>query len=249
VQTSADSHYDSLQTSVTKRLSYGLQFLAAYTWSKSIDDGSGANGSTLSSISGDATDTRQARAASDFDRRHRFTFSYLYGIPAWGFGLNDSAFGRKFFTGWQVTGVTTVQTGSPINITDTKGASLFGSTASRANWAPGATAETATLSGRTEDRLTKYFNTSAFVTAGQFWGNTGRNILRGPGQSNFDISLTKITPFMESRNIEWRMEVFNVLNHPNFSNPSGSMTSAGFGTITTTVANARLIQFGLRVVY
>src|SRR5262249_39777997 len=111
VQTSADSRYDSLQTSVTKRLSYGLQFLAAYTWSKSIDDGSGANGSTLSSISGDATDTRQARAASDFDRRHRFTFSYLYGIPAWGFGLNDSSFGRKFFTGWQVSGVTTVQTG------------------------------------------------------------------------------------------------------------------------------------------
>jgi len=249
VQTGADSHYDSLQTSVTKRLSHGLQFLAAYTWAKSIDDGSGAGGSTLSSISGDATDTRQARARSDFDRRHRVTFSYVYGIPAWGFHLNDSAFGQKFFTGWQVSGVTTVQTGTPINITDSRGASLFGSTASRASWAPGATVETATLSGPTESRLNGYFNKAAFVGAGTLWGNVGRNVLNGPGQSNIDMSLTKVTPFMESRMVEWRMEVFNVLNHPNFGNPSGNSTSAAFATITSTVANARLIQFGLRIVY
>jgi hypothetical protein len=249
VQTGGDSQYSSLQTSVTKRLSRGLQFLAAYTWSKSIDDGSGANGSTLSGISGDATNTRQARGRSDFDRRNRLTFSYVYAIPAWGFHLNDSTFGRKFFSGWQMSGVTTVQSGSPINITDTKGASLFGVTSSRASFAPGATADTATLSGRTEDRLTRYFNTSAFVMAGQLWGNTGRNILTGPGQQNFDVILSKLTPFMESRMVEWRMEMFNVLNHPNFANPSGSMTSAGFGTITSTVANARLIQFGLRIVY
>src|SRR5215472_11276458 len=89
VQTGADSHYDSLQLSMTKRLSRGLQFLASYTWSKSIDDGSGANGSTLSDIGGDATDTRGARALSNFDRRNRLTVSYLYAIPAWGFRLND----------------------------------------------------------------------------------------------------------------------------------------------------------------
>jgi outer membrane receptor protein involved in Fe transport len=250
VQTGADSNYNSLQTSVTKRLSHGLQFLASYTWAKSIDDGSGSSGSTLSGISGDPTDTKQARGLSDFDRRHRFTFSYVYGIPAWGFGLNDSAFGQKFFSGWQVSGVTTVQTGSPINITDSRGASLFGSTASRASWAPGATVETATLSGSTEDRLRQYFNTAAFVSAGTLWGDTGRNILTGPGQSNIDVSLTKMTPFMESRSIEWRVEVFNALNHPNFGNPSGALsTPSTFGQIRTVVANARLIQFGLRIVY
>ena len=250
VQTGADSHYDSLQTSVTKRLSHGLQFLAAYTWAKSIDDGSGAGGSTLSGISGDPTDTRQARAVSDFDRSHRFTFSYVYGIPAWGFGLNESAFGKKFFSGWQLSGITTVQTGSPLSITDSRGAAFFGTTASRASWAPGASVETATLSGRTEDRLTKYFDTAAFVTAGNLWGNTGRNIMRGPGQSNFDISLTKMTPFMESRMVEWRAEIFNILNHPNFDRPSGAFsTPATFGQISGTVGNARLIQFGMRIVY
>jgi len=249
VQTGADSHYDSLQTSVTKRLSHGLQFLAAYTWGKSIDDNSGSSGSTLSSISGDATNTRQARGPSDYDRRHRFTFSYVYAIPTWGFGLNDSAFGRKFFAGWQVSGITTFQSGAPFSITDSKGASLFGSTASRASWAPGATKDTATLSGSTESRLTAYFNKAAFMSAGTLWGNTGRNILTGPGQQNFDASLSKITPFKESRLVEWRMEVFNLLNHPNFANPENKMTSAAFGTITSTVANARVIQFGLRIVY
>ncbi len=249
VQTGADSNYNSLQTSVTKRLSHGLQFLAAYTWAKSIDDNSGANGSTLSGISGDATDTRQARGISDFNRAHRFTFSYVYSIPAWGFGLNDSSFGKKFFSGWQVSGVTTFQTGSSVTITDSRGASLFGATSSRASWAPGATVETAKLTGPTESRLTAYFNKAAFVSAGTLWGNTARNILTGPGQQNVDISLSKNTPFMESRMVEWRMEVFNALNHPNFGNPSGSMTSAAFGTITNTVANARLIQFGLRIVY
>src|SRR5207248_1446231 len=151
------------------------------------------------------------------------------------------------FTGWQISGVTTVQTGSPINITDSRGASLFGSTASRASWAPGATVETATLSGSPESRLNAYFNKAAFTSAGTLWGNVGRNVLTGPGQANMDMSLTKITPFMESRMVEWRMEVFNVLNHPNFANPSGNSTSAAFGTITSTVANARLIQFGMRI--
>jgi hypothetical protein len=127
---------------------------------------------------------------------------------------------------------------------------LFGVTSSRASWAPGATVDSATLSGRTEDRLNGYFDTSAFVTAGPLWGNTGRNILTGPGQQNVDISLTKSTPFMESRMVEWRMEVFNVLNHPNFDKPSGALTSAtSFGVITSTISNARLIQFGLRIVY
>jgi hypothetical protein len=250
VQTGADSRYNSMQTSLTKRLSRGLQFLAAYTWAKSIDNGSGASGSTLSGIIGDPTDTKQARGVSDFDRRQRFTFSYVYAIPAWGFGLNETAFGKKFFTGWQLSGITTVQTGSPFNITDTRGAGWFGSTASRASWAPGATVKTATFSGRTEDRLLKYFDTSAFVTAGNLWGNAGRNVMTGPGQSNLDLSVTKITPFMESRVVEWRAEVFNVLNHPNFGNPAGAFsTPATFGQISSTVGNARLIQFGLRIVY
>jgi hypothetical protein len=249
VQSQSDSSYNSLQTSMTKRLSYGLQFLAAYTWSKSIDNVSGSSGSTLASPGGDATDMRQARGLSEFDHRHRFTFSYVYGIPAWGFGLNDTMFGRKFFTGWQISGVTTMQTGSPFNVTDVRGASLYGANNSRASWAPGATVETATLGGRTQDRLNAYFNKAAFQPAGLTWGNVGRDVMIGPGQQNVDISLSKSTPFLESRMIDWRMEVFNALNHANFANPNGAIDASAFGTITRTVTNSRLIQFGLKIVY
>lgn len=249
VQTQSDSSYNSLQVSLTKRLSYGLQFLGAYTWSKSIDNVSGSSGSTLASPGGDATDMRQARGVSDFDHRRRFTFSYVYGIPAWGFRLNDSSFGKRFFSGWQISGVTTFQTGSAVTVTDARGASLFGATSSRASWAPGATIETATLSGNVQGRIDKFFNTGAFVPAGQLWGNTGRNILTGPGQQNVDFALIKATRFMESRMIEWRMEVFNALNHPNFANPNGAIDSSAFGAINRTLTNSRLIQFGLRLLY
>jgi hypothetical protein len=238
-QTDDNSRYNSLQVSLTKRMSSGLQFLGSYTWAKSIDN----------TGSGDQTDARNNRGPSSFDRAHRFVYSYVYEIPAWGFGLNDSKFGSKFFSGWQITGVATAQTGTGFSITDSTGARLFGSTNSRASFAPGATVETATLSGPTTDRLDRYFNTAAFVPAGDYWGNTGTRIMRGPGQKNIDMALIKTTRFMENKSVEWRMEVFNLTNTPNFSNPTGNINSSAFGTINQTVANARLIQFGMRILY
>jgi len=97
--------------------------------------------------------------------------------------------------------------------------------------------------------LTHYFNTSAFIPAGNLFGNTGRNILQGPGQANVDIALAKMTRLSEKVNSEWRVEVFNALNTTNFSNPSSELTSSSLGQITATSSNARLIQFGLRLIY
>lgn len=246
-QTGTDSRYHSLQTSLTKRFSRGLQFLASYTWAKSLDNISGPGPN--STPSGDQTDLRQNRGPSDFDRKHRFVFSYLYEIPAWGFGLNDTSFGRKFFTGWQLAGVTTLQSGSPFNITDSGGAGLFGATVSRASWAPGATAETAKLSGSIVDRIDRYFNTTAFARAGLMWGNLGRNVMRGPGQKNVDLAIYKSTALAEKIKVQFRTEIFNVLNTVNFDNPQGNITSSAFGTISRTIGNSRLIQFGLRLEY
>jgi hypothetical protein len=238
LQTGSNSNYNSLQVSVTRRFSNGLQFLGSYTFEKSIDD------------TGSGYVIRQLnRGPSSFDRRNRFVFSYLYSVPAWGFGLNDTKFGSKFFKGWQVSGVTTLQTGTPFTITDSSGGLLYGATSSRANYAPGATAETARLSGPTTSRLTRYFNTAAFVPAGDNYGTLGVGTLYGPGQRNVDIALVKSTAFKETRQVEFRTEVFNVLNTPAFGNPTSSISSGSFGTISTTVANARLIQFGLRIIY
>jgi len=238
LQTGGNSNFNSLQASVTRRFSNGLQFLSAYTFGKSIDD------------TGSGFVVRQLnRGPSSFDRRHRFVVSYLYSVPAWGFGMNSTKIGSKFFSGWQLSGVTTVQTGTPITITDSNGGLLFGATSSRANYAVGATASTAELSGPVTSRLSRYFNTAAFAAAGNDYGNVGVGTLQGPGQRNFDVAVVKATAFKETRRVEFRTEVFNVLNTPAFGNPTSSISSGAFGAISTTVANARLIQFGLRIIY
>lgn len=246
-QTGTDSQYNSLQTSITKRFSHGLQFLTSYTWAKSLDNISGPGPN--STPSGDQNDLRQNRGLSDFDRTHRVVVSYLYEIPSWGFGLNDTAFGGRFFSGWQLTGVVAMQGGSPFNITDSTGGQLYGSNVSRANWAAGATAETAKLSGATGGRLDRYFNTSAFALSGLEFGNVGRNVLRGPGQRNMDIAIYKTTAIGERTKVQFRAEIFNLTNTAAFDNPQGNRASGAFGTISRTVNNARLIQFGLKLEY
>ena len=245
-----DSSYNSLQLSATKRISHGLQFLVSYTFSKSLDNNSGASTSVFNTVSGDQDDLKQNRGLSDFDRRHRFVVNYIYEVPYWGFALPKNRFTNTVFGGWEVSGVTTWQSGSPFTINDSTGATLFGETTSRASWAPGASMANVMTSGSIESRLSGYFNTAAFVTAGTGWGNTGRNILRGPSQANYDFSAVKNFAIGERRNLQWRSEFFNIFNHPNFGNPSSSISTVStFGTINSTVANPRVIQFALKFLF
>ncbi len=132
-----DSNYNSLQLSATKRISHGLQFLISYTFSKSIDNNSGASTSVFNTVSGDQNDLKQNRGLSDFDRRHRFVVNYIYEVPYWGFALPKNGLTRTIFGGWELAGVTTWQSGSPFSINDSTGATLYGETTSRASWATG----------------------------------------------------------------------------------------------------------------
>jgi len=250
LETSTDSGYNSLQASVTRRFSKGLRLLASYTWAKSLDNNSGSGtGATFTQTDGDQTRPSLNRGLSDFDRTHRFVLNFSYNIPKWGFGLNNTAFGKRFFDGWQIAGVSIYQSGTPISILDTSGAALYGTANSRASWAPGANIASAQLSGRTQDRLTQYFNKAAFVRSGNFFGDTGRNILRGPNQRNIDLSINKRIPINERVSLEWRSEFFNVLNITNFANPGGSITAASYGVIRNTTGNPRVIQFALKVAF
>jgi hypothetical protein len=247
-ETSTDSRYNALQASVTRRLSGGLRVMVAYTWAKSLDNNSGSGtGATFTQTDGDQLRPSLNRGLSDFDRAHRGVVNFSYSIPKWGFGLNQTAFGKRFFDGWQVAGVAVMQSGTPISILDTSGAALFGTSNSRASWAPGATVETAKREGRTQDRLNEYFNKSAFVRAGNLWGDSGRNILRGPAQRNVDLSINKRIPITETVFAEWRSEFFNVLNVTNFANPGGSITAATYGVIRNTTGNPRVIQMALKI--
>jgi carboxypeptidase family protein/TonB-dependent receptor-like protein len=258
-QTTAQSTYNSLQISVTKRLSKGLQFLAAYTYAKSIDNGSGgvigAAGIDSGPILGNQLDNRANRGVSNFDRTHRFVFSYLWDLPRPAFAARSTA-GRLLFSNWQVAGIITAMSGLPIDITDSNAGSFYlgvNNGLSRPNWAPGATRSTATSNVPPG----YFFNPFAFVRpvvlAGQLipssngtatagatgtdFGNVGRNVLRGPAQNNLDFSIIKRFDISESKNIEFRAEFFNLFNHVNFANPISNLNAGSINPNTGQIIN------------
>src|SRR6266850_8382304 len=243
-QTTAQSSYNSLQVSLTRRLSSGLQLLGSYTYAKSIDNASGGAFGTGASadsgfILGNQLDNRANRGVSDFDRTHRFVLSYLWDLPRPAFALRSSA-RRLLLSGWQVAGIITAMSGLPIDITDGGAGSFYGLSGGnnalvRPGWAPGATTGTAT----SNIPAGYFFNPLAFVrpvvltgqvipssngtatagATGTDFGNVGRNVLRGPRQTNVDFSVIKRFPFGDAKNIELRAEFFNLFNHVNFVNP------------------------------
>jgi hypothetical protein len=278
-QNSANSAYNSLQLSLTRRLSQGLQLLASYTYSKSIDNASGQNGLDTAFILGNQFDDRANRGVSDFDRTHRLVLSYLWDLPR-PVSANSSKAGRLLLSGWQVAGIITAMSGQPFDIVDTAaGAFYFGASLnnalSRPSWAPGATRATA----MSNVPPGYFFNPLAFVrpvvqtgqpipssngtavagAPGTDLGNVGRNVLRGPLQTNVDFSVIKRFPFGEAKSVEFRAEFFNLFNRVNFETPvanlnaaiinpsTGQIIDAGdFGRINSTSNNPRLIQFALK---
>jgi hypothetical protein len=250
IQSTAQSTFNSLQMSLTKRLSRGLQFLASYTYGKSIDNASGGSDSTgeardTINIAGNQLDNRANRGLSDFDRTHRFVLSYFWDVRRPAFASHSNA-GKLLLANWQIGGIVTAMSGLPIDVTDGGAGSLYGLNGGnnafvRPSWASGANGSTA----NSNIPAGYFFNPLAFVRpvvlAGQIipssngtaianatgtdFGNVGRNVLRGPGQVNVDFSVIKRFPFAESRNVELRAEFFNLFNHPNFANPVSNLSA------------------------
>ncbi|MBI3952171.1 MAG: TonB-dependent receptor [Acidobacteria bacterium] len=255
VQSSANSHYDSLQASVTKRLSRGLQFLASYTFSKSIDNYSGDLTNELTILPGDQQNFRSHRALSNFDRTHRFVYSFVYDLPQCYSG--DSAVARHLLNTWQIAGIATLQSGLPVTIFEAVGSAVF----NRVNFKPGF-AGSLEQPGSVHEKLTQFFNTGVLASAQRTlagmpnpffdpnapFGNSGRNILRGPDQRNLDFSLVKFIPVTEGVDAEFRTEFFNIFNTVNFALPNANIAvPATFGRITATSAGPRIIQFALKL--
>jgi Carboxypeptidase regulatory-like domain/TonB dependent receptor len=240
------SNYDALQLSAEKRYSGGLSFLAAYTWSKSLDEGSGGNSST-----GDPRiniqDPRHVSAnygLSNFDYRHRFTLSTVYELP-FGHGRkfmnHANAFADAVAGGWQMTSIVTAQSGAPF--------SVFLST-------PTANTGTFTRPNRVcngnlpsdKQSISEWFDLACFVNPPNFtFGNAGRNILIGPGLVTWDLGVGKDFRINDRFGLQFRSEFFNLLNRANFGLPNANIGSAAAGTITTVVTNARQVQFALRL--
>jgi hypothetical protein len=254
LEASANSNYNALQTVLRRRLSKGLTLFASYVWSHSIDDASNGFCSCTAGVSlpQNSFNTRAEKAASSFDQRQRFTANFVYDarflphlLPRWPARLTQ---------GWQLSGIYTLASGVPIT--------PFWSGA-----APSGSGETSNdrpnLIGNPNNgpkRWDAWFNAAAFAPAatGRF-GNSGRNVIIGPRANAADFSILKSTRIAERTTLQFRGEVFNLFNHPNFSVPNVTFNSGAFGTIASTVdvANGnplgdggpRLIQLALKLVF
>jgi hypothetical protein len=247
-----NSIYHSLQASLMRRFR-SMYFQAAYTFSKSIDEVSNDT-TAFNTVVNDQTNLKTSRGLSDFDRRHRFTVSYVYALP---FFSKERGFKHAALADWSVDGIVTFQSGTSFTIVDSAGGSTYtpiGPDQSTASFAPGANVQTAQTSGSVKDRLGAYLNISAFQPAPAVgpdgstgYGNLGRNIFRGPFEQNWDFSLGKTFSITEKQRINFRSEFFNVWNHTNFRNPSFvDVSGPNFGAITSTAGTPRIIQFVLR---
>jgi hypothetical protein len=253
----ANSSYNALQTSLEKRFSHGLSFLASYTFSKTLDDVSSFNitGSASQSVAGENDlaqnpfDLASEYGRSMFDARHRFVVSYEWRVPFWNHLAN---WYQHVLGDWQLNGITTFMSGTPFTVYDSTDVSLQGS-------AP----EISGFSSNRPDVIgnpnngprtpQEWFNTAAFqqlnpaTQAGQF-GNEGRNIVQGPGLEQWDFSAFKTIPIHESKSLQFRAEFFNVFNHANFRLPDNDISSPTFGEISEALPG-RLVQLALKFLF
>lgn len=264
------SIYNSLQTTLSRRLQRGLYFQAAYTFSKTIDNVSGSlstdelnatrAGQNGANIYNDQSNVQQNKAIGDFDRPHRLVVSYTYDLP-FGKGQNYlSNIGpalNHLLGNWSLSGIVTYQSGLPFSVTDSTSGGIFGTALGTAQFIC-SNAEAAYTTGSLSTRLANYLNPACFTTAppaansagagATGWGTTPRNAFRGPFQQNWDLSVLKGFRIGERHNLQFRADFFNLFNHPVFRFPSSVNigTPATFGQITETAVPARLIQFGLK---
>jgi len=255
----ANSNYNALETSLRKRFSHGLSFLASYTYSKSIDNVSSFNitGSASQPDAGENDlaqnpfDLAAERGRSMFDARHRFVLSYQWNLPFWNRPRNwyERAFGS-----WHVNGIATFMSGTPFTVFDSNDVSLQG----QAPEITGFSANRPNLSGNPNNgprTPQEWFNVGAFqqlqpdpLGRFQVFGDEGRNVVAGPEFVNWDFSAFKTIQVTEGKEFQFRGELFNLLNHTNFRLPVSDISSANFGQIQQDVG-PRVIQVALKFLF
>lgn len=266
-------NYNSMQVTVRKQFSHGFTMQAAYTWSKDLTTLTSSNFNNISADSNNPADLGQQYGPAYFSHPQRFIVNYSYDLPL---GNHKGALGL-LTNGWNVSGVTTVQDGSPLTISDSSTGTVYGLGSfvlSRAQMCPGSTYSSVATPGGIESRLggssggPGYMNIKAFCAApvapnspdgATLFGNSGQGIILGPPQFNFDISVLKNFRISERQLVQFRTEFFNAFNHPQFAVPGNysqtppaqlAVSSPGqFGQITNTSVNPRIIQFALKYTF
>ncbi|HKC65715.1 MAG TPA: TonB-dependent receptor, partial [Pyrinomonadaceae bacterium] len=270
------SWYDSMQLSVLRRFSGGLQIQATYTWSKSLDTSAGLFSEEADNA---ATGLENPdcvlcdKGLSNFDVRHNAVINVLYELP---FGKSFRGVSRQLFTGWQIGGIGTFSSGVPFTVENSGNRSQDQASGSnfsdRPNLATGAsnnptsgvsagcTFGTGSMPAGPVGTPSHWFDPCVFVPQplGTF-GNLGRNTLIGPGRETIDFLINKHFKLSEKRELQFRTEIFNILNHPNFEAPntanrrifdnSGVPNLVATGQLTNTTTTSRQIQFGLKFIF
>ncbi|WP_157898936.1 TonB-dependent receptor [Luteitalea pratensis] len=218
VQSTGTLDYNGFFIKVQRRFADNFSMLNSYTWNKVIDLNSDNDGGvTLTNV----YDPQYNRGPADYDVTHTLSSSWVYELPI----------GRgHWYGGWQTSGILYLRSGLPFTVTQTQGVQSTG-TGNRPNRLADGAIDNPTIE--------RWFDTSAFVAPADVtgtYGDAGRNILRGPGQFNIDFSVIKSTRIGRV-NTEFRVEAFNLLNHPQFAQPNGTLGNPLFGQITAMLPN------------
>jgi len=263
-ETAFIANYNSLQGSITKRLSHGLEFLGSYTWSKILDETSGSGGGDVFELwllTNNQNNPRQAYGLTDFDRDQRVVANFTWTSPKF---QQTPMLVRRALSNWDFSGIAVIQSGSPITVLDSNAGLVYGNFENRAQHTGSNPSTHGSLHSRV---LHGYLDQNAFTIAPEApngsgpgdtdFGNSGTGMVRGPGQHNMDLAVERIFPVTESSSFRFRAEAFNVTNTPQFANPNNTLDFvegpngpanliSSFGAITATAANPRIIQLALK---
>ncbi len=232
-----NSHHEALQLNVERRFSHGLSLLANYTWSKTIDDINWT----------DPFDRKFDYGKSNDDISHNFKLSNVWRIPSG----NLSGVPAKVLGGWELNTIWAWRGGFPFSIYAGEDNSFTGVGKDRADFIGTSIPSVQLGSDRSHGAMIqKWFDTSQFepTKALGTFGNSGKNILRGPKFFNADFGLLKDTRVMEKTSVQFRAEFFNIFNNVNFGMPDGTVTSGTFGKIFS-ARSARILQFALKFIF
>ena len=258
MESEGSNWYHGFEASLSRSLSHGIQFLASYTFSKTLDtDGSDINATSSGNALtlGDQNSPGQRWGRASFDRTHRFVLSETWEIPGPRFGL-----GHTLLAGWSLASVVTIQSGTALTIADTNAQNVFGISEDRAQLTGTCAKGQLVRGGSIQSRLNGYFNAACFSTppvigadgVGTAFGNSATGIVDGPPQANIDLSVSKSMILnwpREGCELQLRGEFYNLLNHPQFANPDSNFSSPTFGVITSTSVNARMGQLAMRLTF
>jgi hypothetical protein len=255
----ANSAYNALETSIRKRFGHGISFLASYTLSKSIDDVSSFNitGSASQPVAGENDlaqnpfDLAAERGRSMFDSRHRLVLSYQWSVPYW---RQANTWYQHVLGNWQFNGIVSVQSGTPFTVFDSTDVSLQGQAPEISGFSSNRPNVIGNPNSGPKTPLA-WFNTKAFQqlvpnpnSPVQQFGNEGRNIVQGPGYADWDFAAVKNIQVMEGKQLQFRGELFNLLNRTNLRLPDSDISSPTFGQIHSDVG-PRVIQVALKFLF